>query len=183
MTNKPVLYKVSNLYWEPKSPMIRMFPGSGRMKAKQMLMEWKGTVFWTHCLYFHCITGFPPDILHDLLEGIDPLELWLCLETLLERSASQWIIWTLPYSASHLNFLTELIAQKLPENVVVSENIGGNGHENWTLLRLRPLLIGDVIPENDDAWTAILELIDIMELLKVPTFTDESLCYPWCQNK
>lgn len=67
--------------------------------------------------------------------------------------------------------------QKIPEKVLVSETIGGNGHENWTLLRLLPLLIGDVVPENDDAWSVILELKDIVELLASCTFTDESLCY------
>lgn len=30
--------------------------------------------------YFHYITGFPPDFLHDLLEGIVPFELCLCLK-------------------------------------------------------------------------------------------------------
>lgn len=56
----------------------------------------------------------------------------------------------------------------------MSETIGGNGHENWTLLRLLPLLIGDVVPENGDAWSVILELKDIVELLASSSFTDES---------
>ena len=29
--------------------------------------------------YFHTITGFPPDVLHDLFEGIVPVELALCI--------------------------------------------------------------------------------------------------------
>lgn len=29
--------------------------------------------------YFHPVTGFPPDILHDILEGIIPMELSLCI--------------------------------------------------------------------------------------------------------
>lgn len=59
----------------------------------------------------------------------------------------------------------------------MNATIGGNGHENWTLLRLLPLLIDDVVPENDDAWSVILDLKDIVELLASSTFSDESLCY------
>lgn len=44
-------------------------------------------------------------------------------------------------------------------------------------MRLLPLLIGNVVPENDDAWSVILDLKDIVELLAPSTFTDESLCY------
>lgn len=36
--------------------------------------------------YFHCITGFPPDLLHDLLEGIVPVELGLCLKSLTKNT-------------------------------------------------------------------------------------------------
>ena len=32
--------------------------------------------------YFHFVTGYPPDVLHDLFEGIIPLELALCLKLL-----------------------------------------------------------------------------------------------------
>lgn len=31
-------------------------------------------------------------------------------------------------------------------------SIGGNCHENWTLLRLLPLMIGHIIPEDDKTW-------------------------------
>lgn len=35
-----------------------------------------------HLSYFHPITGFPPDILHDLFEGVVPVELARCLKGL-----------------------------------------------------------------------------------------------------
>lgn len=59
--------------------------------------------------------------------------------------------------------------QKFFDKVLVSETIGGNSHK-----RLLPLFIGDVIPENDDAWVVILELKDIVELLASSNFTDGS---------
>lgn len=128
--------------------------------------------------YFHCITGFPPDFLHDVLEGIVPWELCLCLKTLIGKK-----YFTLDYLNTAIQRFPYKFSdktncpQKITEKILVCETIGGNGHENWTLLRLLPLLIGDVVPENNDAWCVILELKDIVELLASSTFTEESLCY------
>lgn len=55
--------------------------------------------------------------------------------------------------------------------------IGGNGHENSTLLRLLPLMIGNTVPEGDGAWTVWMDLKDIVELLLSPTFDDEYIQY------
>lgn len=35
--------------------------------------------------YFHVVKGYPPDILHDVLEGIVPVELSLCLTDLISK--------------------------------------------------------------------------------------------------
>ena len=128
--------------------------------------------------YFHCIKGFPPDFLHDLLEGVVPFELCLCLKKLIKQKYFtldylNTVIQRFPYKFSD----SVNRPQRIPEKVLKSKTIGGNGHENWTLLRLLPLFIGDVVPENDDAWAVILELKDIVELLASSSFTDESLCY------
>ncbi|KAL0151533.1 hypothetical protein M9458_053185, partial [Cirrhinus mrigala] len=47
----------------------------------------KGSCPLTDALqHFHAVTGYPPDILHDLLEGIVPAELCLCLSEMIEKS-------------------------------------------------------------------------------------------------
>ncbi len=35
--------------------------------------------------YFHATSGYPPDVLHDLLEGIVPLEVALCLDAFIKK--------------------------------------------------------------------------------------------------
>lgn len=35
--------------------------------------------------HFHVVDGYPPDMLHDLLEGIVPIELALCLKALISE--------------------------------------------------------------------------------------------------
>ncbi|KAK7930693.1 hypothetical protein WMY93_007088 [Mugilogobius chulae] len=42
-----------------------------------------------HLEYFHTVTGFPPDVLHDLLEGVVPVELALCLDVAMKLTLTQ----------------------------------------------------------------------------------------------
>lgn len=35
--------------------------------------------------YFHVIDGFPPDILHNFLEGVVPFELFLCIQDMIKK--------------------------------------------------------------------------------------------------
>lgn len=50
-------------------------------------------------------------------------------------------------------------------------------HENWTLLRLLPFVIGQIVPEDEPAWQVILDLKDIVELVVAPVHTDETIAY------
>ena len=128
--------------------------------------------------HFHPAKGFPPDFLHDVLEGIVPVELCLCLSDLIAKKYFT------------LNYLNDRIAsfpfqfsdktnrpQTIQTNFSKKGTIGGNGHENWALLRFLPLLIGHHIPESEKTWSVVLELKDIVELLSSPSFTTETLCY------
>ncbi len=128
--------------------------------------------------YFHTVTGFPPDVLHDLLEGIVPVELSLCLGKLISDKyftleELNTAIQSFPYSFSDKTNRP----QRLTQTFKVNGTIGGNGHENWTLLRLLPLMVGHLVPENNTTWRILLELKDIVELLASSVFTTESLCY------
>lgn len=52
---------------------------------------------------------------------------------------------------------------------------GGNGHENWSLIRLIPLLIGHYIPEGDETWGVLLCLKDVVELAMSSRITENTL--------
>ena len=128
--------------------------------------------------YFSVLSGYPPDVLHDLFEGIVPRELALCLQvfikskyfTLDELNKS---IKTFPYKWSDKTDAP----QQVPLNVAAKKSVGGNAHENWSLLRLLPLIIGSKIPEGEPAWEVLLVLKDIVELVVSHDYTEESICY------
>ncbi len=128
--------------------------------------------------HFHMVEGYPPDILHDLFEGIIPMELALCFRDFI---AKKYItldelnnkIKSFPYKWGDKTDSP----QSIPIAFSTRKSIGGNAHENWTLIRLLPLMIGHKIPLNDPAWNVIMCLKDIVELVVAPTQTEASLSY------
>lgn len=126
--------------------------------------------------HFHVVTGYPPDILHDLLEGIVPAELCLCLSEMIEKKyisleSVNHAINNFAYTFSDKTNRP----QQIPKAFATKGTIGGNGHENWTLLRLLPLLIGDDVPEGDTSWEILMLLKDIFELAVASKHTEESI--------
>lgn len=128
--------------------------------------------------YFHPITGFPPDVLHDLFEGIVPVELALCVQEMIRLK-----YFTLEYLNRKIVSFPYQHSDKLDKPKPISKNfaakrtIGGNGHENCTLLRLIPLMVGNEVPEGDGAWTVLMDLKEIAELVLSPAFDDVSIQY------
>lgn len=128
--------------------------------------------------YFHAVDGFPLDILHDFLEGVFPFELYLCIQDLIKKkyisleTLNQGIK-EFPYSFSDKTDKP----QPVPKTFASKKTIGGNGHENWCLIRLLPLMIGHHVPEGDMTGKMLMVLKDVCELVLSLTFTDESLFY------
>lgn len=128
--------------------------------------------------YFNVTTGYPPDVLHDLFEGIVPLELALCLAVLIKKKY---------FSLEELNRIIKHFPYKwkdrtncpqaIPATFATRKTIGGNAHENWCLLRLLPLMIAHKVPEEEQAWQLLMCLKDVVELAVSPVFTDESIGY------
>ena len=127
---------------------------------------------------FHTCTGFPPDFLHDVLEGIVPVELGLCLGDLISKK-----YFTLEELNSEIQRFPFMLSDKTnrPQRILSTflktGTVGGNGHENWSLVRFLPLIIGNRVPEGDQTWEVILELKDLVELLATPFYTLDSLSY------
>ncbi|KAL0147792.1 hypothetical protein M9458_056908 [Cirrhinus mrigala] len=111
--------------------------------------------------HFHVVNGFPHDILHDFLEGIVPAELSLQFPYTFSDKADK--------------------PQTIPKTFFCRGTTGGNGHENWSLLRLLPLMIGYNIPEGDQSWERLMLLKDVLELVMSPHFTEELIHFLDCK--
>ena len=133
-------------------------------------------------LFFHPITGFPPDILHDLFEGVIPVELSLCLKHLISKcfitfDALNNCIKSFPYKYSDkVNK-----PQKISKASFEKGTFGGNGHENWMLLCLLPFIIVHKIPEHEPAWEILMDLKEIVDISVSNRLSNEALCYLSCK--
>ena len=77
---------------------------------------------------FHVTTGYPADVLHDLLDGIVPLELALCLDILIKKKYFSLeelnrIIKPFPYKWKDRTNCS----QAIPPTFASRNTIGGNG--------------------------------------------------------
>ncbi|RXN31607.1 sterile alpha motif domain-containing 3-like protein [Labeo rohita] len=126
--------------------------------------------------HFHVVTGYPPDIMHDVFEGVVPIELSLCLTDLIGKT--YFTLDVLNHAIKNFNYT---FADKTDRPQVIGKGfstkgtIGGNAHENWCLIRLLPFLIGSYVPEGDNTWEVLMLLKDIIELVVAPQHTEETL--------
>ena len=142
----------------------------------------RGCVLTDSLEHFHVISGYPPDILHDLLEGVVPAELALCISDLISKK--YFTLETLNHAIKSFAYVfSDKTDQPQPiaRGFAKKGTIGGNGHENWALIRLLPLLIGQKVPEGDNAWTILMLLKDIVELAVATRHSEESIQFLDCK--
>lgn len=87
--------------------------------------------FTDHLSNFHQITGFHPDLLHDLLGGVVLVQLVHCFKGMFVNC---------------------------PPPIASRETIGGNGHENHNLHRLLLALICSRVTKGKEIWEVLMEL-------------------------
>lgn len=113
---------------------------------------------------------FPPDIMHDLLEGIIPAILLLLLKQLVREK--QITLVQLNYEIKHFPYGMNDRASKpppIPEHALrPSGHLPGTASEKWTLFRLLPQMIGNQI-HGCSAWDVYLLLREISDIIMAPT--------------
>lgn len=91
---------------------------------------------------YHTLSGYPPDLLHNLFQGIIHLELTLCLAVFINKkyltlSETNDAIKSFPFKWSD--------KINCPKSVALTfatwKSVGGNAHENWALIRFLQFLI------------------------------------------
>lgn len=110
--------------------------------------------------HFHVVSEYPPDIMHDILEGIVPLELSLCLTDLIGSS-----YFTLDMLNQVIRYFNYTFTDKRDRPQMIGKGfstkgtIDGNTHENWRLIRLLPFLIGHYVSgPSITMWSITLSL-------------------------
>ena len=120
---------------------------------------------------FHCTSGFPPDILHDIFEGVVSQDLLGIIRILKVKG---WF--TIAEYNSNLKVLKYKSneasdkPESVPESMKVKKLIG-KAVSNWTHLRNFPLLIRKFIKDKDEPALALgLQLHEIVERITANEF-------------
>ncbi|KAK2856690.1 hypothetical protein Q5P01_005425, partial [Channa striata] len=121
-----------------------------------------------HCAITQRLKMFsypPPSVLHDLLvEGIVPVELALCLDTLIKRKYFSFRVLNQIIKHSLISGKTvQFVPKVYHQTLLPSKQL------------VLPLMIGTKVPEQEQAWQLFMTLKDVVELVLSPTHTDESI--------
>ena len=136
--------------------------------------------FLNNLKFYHVTDNVAPDVMHDILEGIGPYEVKLILNSLIENN--HLTLDKLNYRITSFDYG---FADKCNKPSVISKhdlrNIDGamrqSATQSWCLLRLLPLMVGDLVPHGCKEWHLLLLLLSCMELLFLPTLTQPAVQY------
>lgn len=151
--------------------------------AKQRQHGMKGGCPLNKCKYWSVPENMMLDCMHDLFEGVVSYELKLLLnhfiniDNFMNLDNVNNAIAQFPYGRSDAKNRPSEIKEvsSVTKPVNADKKIRQSASQCWCLLRLLPFIIGHLIPENNEFWTFLLELIDITELLCAPRWAQSDI--------
>lgn len=125
--------------------------------------------------YYSSADSHPPDISHDIFEGVGPRTLSLVLSHILLKAKhtsvqiANSIVESFQYSYHDKRDKPgPLLLDK--GQIKVKQNMA----ECWTLLRLLPIMMGHLIQPCQE-WSVLIHLIQIIEMIMAPVLTDRDV--------
>uniref|UniRef100_A0A1X7TQV0 C2H2-type domain-containing protein n=1 Tax=Amphimedon queenslandica TaxID=400682 RepID=A0A1X7TQV0_AMPQE len=128
--------------------------------------------------YFHCADGLPPDCMHDVLEGVLPYTVKLLLLTFIQHKHYFTLeefndrICYFPFGACESEKPATISSTSLMSS---DKSLRQSATEMWCLGRYLPLLIGDLVSEDDEHWSNMLTLCEIVDNIFGPKCSSKSL--------
>ena len=127
--------------------------------------------------YFSSIESFTPDIMHDILEGVGKLELGLILESLITKKIVtidnfNTLLDTFDYGYTDASNKPRCLSRA--NNRI---NVRQSASRMWCLLRVMPLLIGELIPNDSPEMELFRLLREVMAYSFAPIHTTATTLY------
>ena len=120
------------------------------------------------------VLRLPPDVAHDLLEGVVPYTLCLVLDSLITNGVFSLEI--LNHRIGAFNFQESNRPQPL-KRTKGALKVKETAREAWTLLRTLSLVIGDLVPAEDTRWRVHIGLCELVEIILAPDFSEGDIVY------
>lgn len=128
--------------------------------------------------YYHvCSPGLPPCLAHDLFEGVVAYDLALYLQYFI-KIQKVFSCEHLNYSIFNFKYKGSDARNKPVEINLSSEKLAGKAAQNWCLLRLLPLILEPFLEKLDEnIWSLVLNLKEIVEIICAPTININQVAY------
>jgi hypothetical protein len=118
--------------------------------------------------------------MHDMLEGVCPLEVKLILNELIRKGC--FTLETLNARITSYNYgLPDKRNKPCNFSQHALRNPDGSAKQNagqmWCLIRHLGLMIGDLVPEDDEHWDLILVLLSCMDIIFAPVLSKGNITF------
>lgn len=126
---------------------------------------------------FYVTQNFCVDIMHDLFEGVCHYDLCHIIRYYID-TAKLFSLETFNCRKMNFNYGPIEIGNISPPLTALhlkTNHLKMSAKEVMTFIHFFPLIIGDLIPENDEVWALVLLLIQIIDILLSYTFTESSI--------
>lgn len=130
---------------------------------------------------FSVTKAFPPDVMHDFLEGVVPHVIKLLVRSLHREKivgVQNVCVALAGFTFGHNDSSSK--PAPISERLVLDAKLAGKAVEKWTLFRTLPFIIGHKIPENNKTWQLFLCLREIGEIILAPTIGASWISYLDC---
>nr|XP_054591281.1 uncharacterized protein LOC129155120 isoform X1 [Nothobranchius furzeri]XP_054591300.1 uncharacterized protein LOC129155133 isoform X1 [Nothobranchius furzeri]XP_054591301.1 uncharacterized protein LOC129155133 isoform X1 [Nothobranchius furzeri]XP_054591321.1 uncharacterized protein LOC129155141 isoform X1 [Nothobranchius furzeri]XP_054591322.1 uncharacterized protein LOC129155141 isoform X1 [Nothobranchius furzeri]XP_054591360.1 uncharacterized protein LOC129155163 isoform X1 [Nothobranch len=130
--------------------------------------------------FYHVTDNVAPDVMHDILEGIGGYEIKLVLNALIEQKIVtldqlNYRLTSFDYGFCDVHNKPSTIKPQDLKNP--DTGLRQSASQTWCLLRLLPLMIGDLIPEDNKYWELLLLLLSCMEFIFSPSLTEGAVVF------
>lgn len=135
------------------------------------------SVFNSLNMFHVCQPGLPPCLGHDLFEGVVASDLALCINHLVTVD-KQFSYTELNRRIEQFKYSGNDAHDKPCEVRSGSDRLCGHAVQNWCLLRLLPVLIGETITSaENEIWQMVLQLREIVALICAPAISADQIGY------
>ncbi|KAL7386394.1 hypothetical protein ABVT39_007686 [Epinephelus coioides] len=109
--------------------------------------------------FYHVTDNIALDIMHDILEGVGPYQVKVVLNSLIEQKhisldKLNYRITSFDYGFCDMGNKPSLISKSDLKNL--DGHLRQSAAQMWCLLRLLPIMIGDLIPTDNKEWELLL---------------------------
>lgn len=123
--------------------------------------------------YFKVVDSFPPDVMHDCLEGIIPSTVLLVLKELVTRK----LVSISELNDSLVRAETSSRPNFFPDNFLTSKRLVGTASQKLELFYLLPQIVNLSVLCNCAAWEVYLSLRECMDYILSPVIEKDALPY------